>query len=174
MKLVFYVNTADEKILNKKNYLSQAFTVDNIVWKEDTSILEPTFTFHKFRQEGIQTWKDFNYVKLNWGASDDDPNNVMRDRYYFVKDIILKEGGILEVQCYEDLRYTWWKYIKTQYLLIARNEFIYNKIMPDSRKPLPLTKVTKTKSIGVVGDGGDGTILLTVSGGPTHWTTHTT
>lgn len=157
MKLICYVNTSDEKDINKT--LEQKFTLDNIVWKEGTSILEPHFTFHKAKVNGSWQWKNFNYVGLVWDG--------MQTRYYFVRDMVLQPGGIIEVTCEEDVRYTWRTYIKAQKYIIARQEFLRNRVMPDDRAVLPLTRQVESLAIGNVGTGneGHGSIILTVSGG---------
>lgn len=156
LKIVAYVNDSDELDMNK--HLTQKFVLDKIVWKENTSVLEPIFTFHKFKKNGGNVWKDFNYVKVIWGGA-------MTDRYYFVKDLILQPGGMVEVHCKEDVRYTWRSYVLSQRFLIARNEFIRNRTVYDERKKLPLARSIKTQVVGTVGDGGDGSLILTVTGG---------
>ena len=160
--LRFYVNSGDEKDIKKP--LDEKFVLTRCAWKADTSILKPTFSFHKFKQEGSQVWKNFNYVSMEWAG--------LPTRYYFVKDLRVCLGGIIEIDCEEDLRHTWRKYIKAQRWLIARNEFVNNKVLNDPRKVLPLTRqidvYTFEQPVGE-GDNGDGTIILTVSGSPSNW-----
>ena len=85
--------------------------------------------------------------------------------FYFVKDMILEKGGIINIVCEEDVRYTWRKEIRAQQFLIARQEFINNKVIHDDRCVMPLTRQIDTVKIGDVGDDeGDGSIILTVSG----------
>lgn len=155
MKLICYINLSDEKDVYKT--LQEQFTLDNIVWKESTSILEPVFTFHKTKENGSWLWKNFNYVALVWEG--------MQTRYYFVHDMKWQPGGILEIPCEEDYRYTWREYIGAQKYIIARQEFLRNRIMFDDREVLPLTRQVDSYDIGNVGDGYDGSIILTVSGG---------
>lgn len=162
LKLTLYVNFSDEKRINKN--ISQRFTLDNVYMKEGTSILQPIFTFHKFKKGNEQTWKDFNYLKVSWGGD----HKVMMDRFYFVRDLILMPGGIVEIHCEEDVRYTWRSYIKNQEYIISRQEYINNRAFPDGRVVLPLTRAVSKKTIGDVGmattDQLKCPIALTVAG----------
>ena len=167
IKLTFYVNSGDEKDMFKP--LQQKFQLDKVTWKENTSILRPTFSFHKFKQRDPQTgketqlWKNFNYVKMEWSG--------LKSRYYFVRDLRVCLGGIIEIDCEEDYRFTWVGDVLDQRLMIARNEFVRNRIIEDTRAVLPMTRQIDTYTFNdapggsVVGDGGDGTIILTVSSG---------
>ena len=155
MKLILYTNSSDQKKIGKN--LAEVATLDPIYWKEDTNILHPVFTFHKFQDNnGNMIWKNFNYCKLVWHG--------FKDRYYFVDQFNLNKGGIIEIHCSIDVRETWKDEILGQNYLVSRQEHIYNKIIPDERKKIPLTRQVNTVNLGTVGDGGDGTIVLTISG----------
>lgn len=152
MQLTLYSNTSDEKELFKA--LTKVGELNNIMWKENTNITKPVFTFHKSAQAG---WKNFNYVGLKWSG--------FPTRFYFVRDLVVQPGGIVEIVCEEDYRYTWRKKIMAQHYLVARQEFINDKTIRDDRKVIPLTRQIDSKDFQkTVGDNGNGTIILTVSG----------
>lgn len=151
VKMVFYQNKADEKVIDKTSNLYEKFTIDNVMWKENTSITKPIFTFHKDGK-----WKQFNYVAMIWRG--------WRTRYFFVRDFRMQPGGIIEITCDEDYRYTWKDEILAMRVLVARQENINNKAFYDERKIKPLGKLISSKAIGDVGDDTS-TFVLTVSTG---------
>ena len=83
----------------------------------------------------------------------------------------MQPGGIIEIHCSIDVRETWKAYILGQNYFVSRQEFINNKSIADERKVIPLNRTVQAKVLkknganAVVGDGGDGTIVLTVTGG---------
>ena len=170
MKLELYQNFSDTKKIGKS--LALVETLTPVLLKEKTDILHPVFTFRKFKDGNNWIWKKFNYAKLLWNGFDysiDDQNYTI-ERCYFVDKIGLGEGGIIEISCSIDVRETWKSYILSNNYLVARQEHIHNKVMYDSRLAIPMTKSLDSISKDangnslVVGDGGDGTIILTVSG----------
>ena len=155
MKVELYINESDEKEMFKGPTL--VGSLDNVMWEEDTDILNPILTFHKSNVDG---WIEFNYIKINWGK--------VKPRWYFVEKPIAKQGGIVEIQCHEDVRFTWRKWVMSQFYLVSRQEYICDKTIQDDRKVIPMTRQVDSVGVkfgpGVVGDTGDGTIILTVSG----------
>lgn len=148
-KIIAYDNQDDEKVINKSP--TQKFILKNGLWKENTSITHPTFTFHKSK-----SWKEFNYVKVEWDG--------WKDRYFFVRDFIMQPGGIIEIVCEEDYRYTWRAEILAMKVLVSRQEGLNNRAFYDERKIKPLGKMLTSKAIGDVGDENS-TFVLTVSTG---------
>ena len=157
MKLTLYVNNSDERAVKKK--LTKVETITGIKWKEDTDILHPIFTFRKL-SDGA--WKTFNYCKLEWDG--------MTTRYYFIDNFILAKGGIIELHCSVDVLMTYRSHITGMFTIVKRQENVCNPIIYDDRAIIPQNRefhaiTTFTGgSGGTVGDGGDGTIILTVSG----------
>lgn len=148
IKLTLYDNSSHEKCV-KKN-LTEKAQLTSVYLKEDTDIINPTFTFRKF-----ENWKDFNYCKMEWGK--------MAPRYYFVQKIIAQPGGIIEIQCKPDPGMTWQSYILGLRTMVTRQENKYNAILYDNRAPVPGSRIWYTKSVGTVGEN-NGSIILTVSG----------
>lgn len=154
LTVTLYNNTSDKLKVGKS--LAEVAQLTNVYWKEDTDILFPTLTFHKFKDENNQqVWKNFNYLKVDWpGAT---------TRYYFVDDLILKKGGIIEAICSIDVRETYKDNILSGYFLVARQENVNNKLIPDTRIKVSNARQLISKKVGDVGVTG-GTIVLTVSG----------
>lgn len=149
MQLTLYQCSSDRKKVGKA--LQEIATLDSIKIKEGTDIIRPTFTFHKF-----ENWKNFNYCMLKWEG--------MTTRYYFIKNFVIQPGGIIEITCEVDVLETYKKYIKGLYTLVSRQENLYNKTIQDEQMTVPLNRIMHSINIGTVGDGGDGSIVLTVSG----------
>ena len=161
MKLILCKNSSDHKTLVKN--IAEVWELPDIQIKEDTDILHPIFTFHKFLDSNNHViWKNFNYCKLVWDG--------MPTRYYYVRTFTMQKGGILEIHCDIDERMTWSTYLLGQHYLVSRQEHYHNPMIPDER--IKLTGATTLDVItdftggtgGIVGDGGDGSIILTVSG----------
>lgn len=154
LNVTLYNNTSDKLKVGKS--LAEVAQLTDVYWKEDTDILYPTITFHKFKDENNnQVWKNFNYLKIDWSG--------LTTRYYFVDDLILQKGGIINIKCSIDVRETYKDNILAGYFLVARQENINNKMIPDTRIKLSNARQLITKKVGDVGVSG-GTIVLTVSG----------
>lgn len=160
MKLYLYNNSSDRKRLVKQ--LDLVDVLDNIYWKEDTNILHPTFTFHKFKDDqGHWVWKNFNYCALEWKG--------LPTRYYFINKFNVNKGGVIEIECEVDVRQTWSAYVLGNNYLVARQEHIHNRTMRDDRLAVPMVKVIDSvgfeTKVGPDEDGAaSGSIILTISG----------
>lgn len=157
MKLTLYTNTSDEKKVGKN--LAKQWELTDVYWKEETDILHPVFTFKKFKDsDGNWIWKNFNYCMLEWSG--------LPTRYYFIDSFRVNPGGIIEIHCHVDVRETWKAYILAQKWLVSRQEHIHNPLFSDERLKVPEVRQITTVKIGDVGEGqgGDGSIILTVSG----------
>lgn len=164
MKLELYQNTSDTKRIGKS--LALVETLDGIYLKEGTDLLHPVFTFHKFQDANNNwIWKNFNYAKLRWSGFQGADEDSELKRCYFVDKFIMTPGGIIEIHCSIDVRETWKDYILGMNYLVSRQEYVYNKCIPDERRTVPLNRSLQSVKVGTVGDGGDGTIVLTVTGG---------
>lgn len=155
MKVTLFNNTSDEKVVGKN--LAKVAELTEVRWKENTDILNPTITFHKFTDEdGHQVWKQFNYIMLEWSG--------LPTRYYFVDKMSMNKGGIIEIVCRVDVRQTWRKQMRTKKFLVARQENVHNKYIADNRIVLTdarqIETVTFAQQVGTTG----GSIILTVSG----------
>lgn len=155
IKVTLFVNTSDEKTIGKN--LAEVATLDKVVWKENTDLINPVITFHKFKDEnGKQVWKQFNYCLIEWAG--------LPARYYFIDKMFVNTGGEIEIHCREDVRQTWRAQIRTMKLLVSRQEKIHNKYVSDNRIVLTDARQIDTVKFSTqVGTSG-GSIILTVSG----------
>lgn len=155
MIVTLYQNMSDEKKVGKN--LSAVAQLENVLWKEDTDILHPVITFHKFKDEnGNWVWKNFNYCSIEWSG--------LPTRYYFIDNFNVNTGGVIEIHCRVDVLQTWESFIRSGFFLVSRQQNIYNKMLVDSRAKIPTTRQMTSQVVGTVGDGASGSIVLTVSG----------
>lgn len=70
-------------------------------------------------------------------------------RYYIVTDITYISGGRCIVQGICDPLYTFWDNIKTQNVLVSRNENVVDNTIPDSAVNLKTYKQIEIKTSGV-------------------------
>lgn len=155
MIVTLYQNMSDEKKVGKN--ISAVAQLTDVMWKEDTDILHPVITFHKFKDANNNwIWKNFNYCSIEWSG--------LPTRYYFIDNFRVNKGGIIEIHCRVDVLETWKDFITTGFFLVARQEHLYNKMLVDTRAKVPTTRQMSTDVVGTVGDGASGSIVLTVSG----------
>lgn len=141
MELIFYSNFS--KKVNSTKRPSGGVTYD-VKLKQGTSVENPTFLI-----SGINL--DVNYCKWN-------------NHYYFVRDIVLGNNNIYEVQCTQDLLATFKGNVTAYVGYVEYCDSVWNKWIPDRR-------LTMTNEIEVVSNEApafnsdtDGTIILTVAG----------
>ena len=117
MKIVLYSMTSDKRKIGKTK--AKLFELDNVVMKDNTSVVNPTFIFNrkKTRQNEILP----NYFKCNYIYS------YGTKKYYFVSDIRMINGSALEFICVEDVLETYKKNILSLTTLIERQENLYVK-----------------------------------------------
>lgn len=145
MKAVFYKNSSDNLIVNKK--LVELFTLDNVLWKEETSAFTPSITFRK-----MEDFKKANYVKLRiLGA----------DKYFYIQEMILHTGGIIEVKLKCDVLMSYASYIKGLKTIVTRQEHKTNHKYIDNNIHLSSERIIDTVSLGNVGSD-NASIILTV------------
>lgn len=124
----FFYNKADKKQVGKdaKNGNNYVFltpkrinnTYDiNINYREDTSLLNPTFTF--MSRTRIQN--DINYLYVQ-----------EMKRWYYVDDITYTQH-MIELHCSVDVLTSFAKEIKEQYAIVIRQEQNYNLYINDDK-----------------------------------------
>lgn len=155
MDLKLYKTTDDKRVVNKtltdvKNSItgSNDNTVSGVILKEDTSIIAPTFIFSGL---SIDELPAFNYIYFPKMA-----------RYYFVNDVRISTGKRIEVDCSEDVLYTYRKDIKELSPIIARQEALKNDDLPDDLLPLYAEQDATSKILGTIPKAYS--VILTTSG----------
>lgn len=124
----FFFNRADKKQVGKdakdgNNYIfltprriNNTYDI-NINYKDDTDLLNPTFTF--MSRTRIQN--DINYIYVQ------DIN-----RWYYVDDITYTQH-MIEIHCSVDVLTSFAKEIKEQYAIVIRQEQNYNLYLTDEK-----------------------------------------
>lgn len=176
MKLILYNNASDDRVVGKD--LTQLSILDAVVIKENTNIIKPTITFHKSHAED---WEYCNYCKLvgkKFHTQSIEGFNPV-PRCYFIRNFNIAPGGIIELECEIDVLETYKQNIRGLKTLVTRQENTFNPALNDPLMVIPNNRKIYTHKVdgavniggsdvsshGVVGDGGDGSIILTVSGG---------
>lgn len=103
----------------EKNQVSKTWEItnkiENVILKEDTNVVQPTFVFSFPQGTDISDFNKYNY--LQW---------YKMGRYYFIDDMRIGGAGrLLEVVCKEDFLVSWRNSIKgsTQYVDRQENRF---------------------------------------------------
>lgn len=159
MEIFTYKYTGDKKKINKGDQIKEANIKHefNAVWLEDTSIENPTMQIHNV-YNNLLSVMDENYV-------------YVRDfgRYYFVDDIIYRNGGIVDIQMSIDPLYSFHKDIEEADLFCIRcaDKKYYNPNIPDNLMNIYAKKYITASNIGTIprAKEGDYSIILTTSGG---------
>lgn len=113
--------------------------VKDVVWKSvlncqiygECSIISPTLIIHN----AIQNFNNFNYCYID-----------AFDRYYFIKDIKLKDNNVI-IETEIDVLNTYKSYIMNLNVTVVRNEMIGINEIKDDKLPL-LNKKTVKCAIG--------------------------
>ena len=161
MKIVLYSMTSDKRKIGKTK--AKLFELDNVVMKDDTSVVNPTFIFNrkKPRQNEILP----NYFKCNYIYS------YGTKKYYFVSDIRMINGSALEFICVEDVLETYKKNILSLTTLIERQENLYSPYILDNELKISTANVETgiprkldKFSVGTLGNNFS-YVITTVGGG---------
>ena len=150
MKIILYKSIADNRLLDKSSKITVIDTIDTAHIKDDTSIISPSIILS---YKKISTLKKCNYLYI-----------PSMGRYYYVNDIVLKQGGMYELKCHVDVLMTYKGDIKNITTLILRQENVNNPYIEDGQLLVRANRVYEKHTIGKVGDGTDH-YYLTVNGG---------
>ncbi len=120
MQVIFYCNQAHYKQVDKSGALHRLSSAECVL-KEDTSIQEPVVIINTGSLGNIATC---NYMRL-----------PTFDRWYFVTDIVVGTGGVLELHGRVDVLYSNQSRIRGLRAQIARQEYNFNMELPDSAIP---------------------------------------
>lgn len=91
MELTFYKQAATPNRVDKSDYLTVVGTVSNVVLKDDTNLMSPTFIL-----KTSDVVYNSNYVYCSF-----------THRYYYINNIDALSGGRLAIHCSIDVLYTY-------------------------------------------------------------------
>ena len=91
MELTFYKQAATPNRVDKSDYLTVVGTLSNVVLKDDTNLMSPTFIL-----KTSEVVYNSNYVYCSFTS-----------RYYYIKSIDALKGGRIAINCKIDVLYTY-------------------------------------------------------------------
>lgn len=91
MELTFYKQAATPNRVDKSDYLTLVGTLSNVVLKDDTNLMSPTFIL-----KTSEIVYNSNYVYCSF-----------THRYYYINNIDALSGGRLAIHCSIDVLYTY-------------------------------------------------------------------
>ena len=91
MELKFYKQAATSNRVDKSDYLTVVGTLSNVVLKDDTNLMSPTFIL-----KTSEVVYNSNYVYCSF-----------THRYYYINNIDALSGGRLAIHCSIDVLYTY-------------------------------------------------------------------
>ena len=161
MALTFYRYFGDSRKLNKVMPKDpEPKTVSTYKLKDDCSVFNPTFIIaydSKLSPNDATRWA--NYLV------DDSVN-----RYYFIRDIVRKPNGTLEITCEEDVLMTFKSQINGMTVIINRStvadggEYIPDdKMVMDVRETIHTIPISGSDVTNPL-DGNDKTIIMCCAG----------
>lgn len=142
-EIKLYTCTAPDNEVLKKPYLKNEKVIRNIHFKEDSSVVNPHIVLKTF--EGLTK---YNYVYIN-----------DFERSYFIRDMIMRTGGEVEIVCHVDGLYSFRKSLNNCIVHEARatggkGNYIKDDLVVMNSSPvskilaLPMDKSNKWWSIG--------------------------
>ena len=161
MKIVLYSMTSDKRKIGKT--MARILELDNVVMKEDTSVINPTFVFNRKKpreNEILPKYFSCNYI-YSYGTK----------KYYFVNDIRMSNASALEFICTEDVLETYKNKILSLTTLIERQENLYSPYILDNELKISTANVETgiprkldKFSVGTLGNNFS-YVITTVGGG---------
>lgn len=91
MELIFYKQAATPNRVDKSEYLTLVGTLSNVVIKDDTDLMSPTFIL---KTDSLVY--NSNYVYCSFTS-----------RYYYIESIDALKGGRIAINCKIDVLYTY-------------------------------------------------------------------
>ena len=91
MELTFYKQAATPNRVDKSDYLTVVGTLSNVVLKDDTNLMSPTFIL-----KTSEVVYNSNYVYCSF-----------THRYYYINNIDALKGGRVAIHCSIDVLYTY-------------------------------------------------------------------
>lgn len=136
--------------------LTEVVTFDEVIFKEDTSLLNPTVIINGVSNSSTYTIEDIgksNYFSI-----------PKVDRYYFITDIVMLHGGRVAISGKVDPLMSFKTDILASTQLIVRQEKKTNNYLIDTDIPLSSKKQIIEHEFGdSIADGGY--YILAVNGG---------
>lgn len=139
--------TSDERKVGKTRVMIRELS--GVTLKEDTSILTPVFRINNVEE------MDLLYTNYVWVKE--------LSRFYFVRDIKLCKGGIIELYCEVDVLETYKSNIRDIKTMVDRQENKNNPYIADNEVPMRVERQQSKITVGTV--GSTLSYVLTVVGG---------
>ena len=106
MDLTFYKQAATPNRVDKSDYLTVVGTLSNVVLKDDTNLMSPTFIL-----KTSEVVYNSNYVYCSF-----------THRYYYINNIDALKGGRVAIHCNIDVLYTYKNEILNSSAWIERSD----------------------------------------------------
>ncbi len=106
MELTFYKQAATPNRVDKSDYLTVVGTLSNVILKDDTNLMSPTFIL-----KTSEVVYNSNYVYCSF-----------THRYYYINNIDALSGGRLAIHCSIDVLYTYKNEILNSSAWIERSD----------------------------------------------------
>ena len=146
MKVQFFATDSPKNKLYKN---IRPIAEKDVKWKSETQITSPT----------IQLKYDETLLSSNYCYIED------FGRYYFINDIKLGMGNILEVSCSVDVLMSYADDIANISTIIDRQEYVFSPYFVDNQLLTRCERTVVKKNIGSIPTNGGYKIVLTVTNG---------
>lgn len=147
--VTLYSNSSDRKVVNKN--LEEIYSVKCRL-KEPCSILRPIVTLT--RTSVGKRWASANYAYI-----------PAFNRYYFIDNITLLNGGLMQIEMSVDVLQTYAEQILGSQQEVVRAQSLNSKMYIDPEMPLQANKLIDADIIGGFPDSSGNNYFLTVAGG---------
>lgn len=159
-QLALYLNKSDSRQLNKT--FTRVKTYEDTQFKivDNTNVLEPIILL-KSNFVSENEYRDFTKINYAYLSS--------TVRYYFVNDIVMRNGSLIELHLKVDVLQSFASYISNVSGLVERQEFINSPYFIDNQMPIKSGRIIERVDFPTIfsnnlNDTSD-CITLTVNGG---------
>ena len=149
MKIILYINTAENNRVDKESYLEKVIEVEGAL-RDSSSVLTPCIVFELpnlsaselIDEDGnlVETSDDEVIAESDFFYQFNYAYIAEFGRYYFVSDIQITRSHIFMVSMVVDVLMSFKDNLLALDAFIDRNEFDYNSTIPDDLIPLTLEK----------------------------------
>lgn len=152
MHIKLYLNTADKKRCNKRNYIAEIISFDNVIFKEGQNLRTPTIVL---KLDDITLINKFNYCYIEELES-----------YYYVGEPTTMSANMFSFPLEKDILFSNLEGILNLKCIIERQEFKFNKYLDDSEYKVYAYERIITKEFPNGFNNGDGaSYVLAMCGG---------
>lgn len=158
MTITLYKCNCEPEYVNKTPYLSSPLEM-NGNFRDESDALNPQILIEFNDIPTIAIMPDYNYMYI-----------PVLERWYYITDMRMVRTGLWSIAGHVDVLHTYQNQIKLNHAIIARQEFLYNLDIMDTKLVVDSGRVYQTKAftgrvLPALNNENSASFVLTIAGG---------